>query len=356
MKLSCRCVIAHACSVSMVTYGAHEHKKRMLVGKLTNHLRNLTSDARKATDGGRCRDQSYHSSLEGRPTLSELTGEVLAFHKGEGRGHRLTPSQQFSLQLLKRIILTQFELLCVSVELQDDVEYAFGECRCLCEHTSLFNTKMMAGSKQSKCLEFADFADVMMSTQVQIVLNEFLHEPSIENIVSLARFEQSFISALAAMFATFTSLIVPPLSSQKLKAVFVSEEMFSMAQSSNLTWLDCLIPGAQSEVLRLTVKDLIANLWSRVTSQLLAHIQPLVTSGKHTEPVLTLLRKAAHHPGKQLLILPTRLCNYYLYILTTELEHHTAVKKCFWYVVSAIEHQQNLSSWDQGKKLCVSLD
>ena len=31
-----------------------------------------------------------------------------------------------------------------------------------------------------------------------------------------------------------------------------------------------------------------------------------------------------------------------------DLDHHTAVKKCLWYTLSSIEHQQALSKWDQG--------
>ena len=31
-----------------------------------------------------------------------------------------------------------------------------------------------------------------------------------------------------------------------------------------------------------------------------------------------------------------------------DLEYHTAVKKCLWYTLSSINHQQGLSKWDQG--------
>ena len=272
----------------------------MLVGKLSEHLRHLISETRKATDGVH---RSYHNSLERKPSLNELSNEVLALcacsaSTEKGRGHRPSSS---SLQLLKKIILTQFELLCVSAELQDDVEYAFSECRCLCEHTALFNANMTSNihtSNQShKYLQFADFADVAISTQTQLLLNAIVHDPSIMTIVSLAKFEHNFISALTAIFATFTSLFIPPVGSQRLKTVFVSEEMFSMAQKSTLSWLDCLIPGAQSEVLRLTVKDLLASLWGRVASHLVAVLQPLTVGGEHTEAVVALCRDAMEHPG-----------------------------------------------------------
>ena len=274
----------------------------MLVGKLSEHLRHLVSEAKKATDSGR---HSYHNSLHGKPSLTNLFSEVLAFRAVSSikrRGQRLSSKQLFSLQLLKKIILTQFELLCVSSELQDDVEYAFGECRCLCEHTVLFNTEMASQirkSSHSKCLQFADFADVAISTQTQLLLNAITHHPSIKMIVSLAKFEHNFISALGAIFATYTSLLIPAVGSQKLKTVFVSEEMFSMAhgQKSTLSWLDCLIPGAQSEVLRLTVKELLARLWGGVASQLVATLQPLTVGGEATDTVVRLLGDALKHPG-----------------------------------------------------------
>ena len=267
----------------------------MLVGKLSEHLRHLVSEAKKAIDSGR---HSYHNSLHGKPSLTNLSSEVLAFRAVSSikrRGQRLSSKQLFSLQLLKKIILTQFEL-------QDDVEYAFGECRCLCEHTVLFNTEMASQirtSSRSKCLQFADFADVAISTQTQLLLNAITHHPSVKTIVSLAKFEHNFISALGAIFATYTSLLIPAVGSQKLKTVFVSEEMFSMAhgQKSTLSWLDCLIPGAQSEVLRLTVKELLARLWGGVASQLVATLQPLTVGGEATDTVVRLLGDALKHPG-----------------------------------------------------------
>ena len=272
----------------------------MLVGKLSEHLRLLISEAKNATDGGR---HSYHRCLEEKPFLSELFSEVLAFRAAssvKGRGRRLSSKQLFSLQLLKKIILTQFELLCVSSELQDDVEYAFGEYRCLCEHTALFNAEMASiqtSKNQSKCLQFADFADLAISTQTQLLLNAITHRPSVKTIITLVKFEHNFISALTAIFATYTSLFLPPMGSQKLKTVFVSEEMFSMAQKSTLSWLDCLIPGAQSEILRLTVKELLARLWGSVASHLVAVLQPLTIGGESTEAVVMLLRDSLKHPG-----------------------------------------------------------
>lgn len=272
----------------------------MLVGKLSEHLRLLISEAKNATDDGR---HSYHSCLEGKPSLSELSSEVLAFRAAssvKGCGRRLSSKRLFSLQLLKKIILTQFELLCVSSELQDDVEYAFGECRCLCEHTALFNAEMafiQSSKNQSRSLQFADFADVAISTQTRILLSTITRHPSVKTIVSLAKFEHNFISALTAIFATYTSLFLPAVGSQKLKMVFVSEEMFSIAQKSTLSWLDCLIPGAQSEILRLTVKELLARLWGRLALHLVATLQPLTVGGESTETVGMLLRDALKHPG-----------------------------------------------------------
>ena len=254
----------------------------MLVGKLTEHLKYLISNTRNLTNGERRRDRSYHSILEGKPALTELTSQVIAFLPAkEGSSH------QFSL-----------ELLCLSVELQSDVEYAFSEFCSLCEHISHCNDKFASISLHSKCLEFAHFSDVAISTQMQVIVSIFLHEPSIEGIISVAKFEHGFINALVAIFATFTTLLQPSVGSQKLKTIFVSEEMFSIVHTSNLSWLDCLIPGVQSEVLRLIVEELIARLWSGVASYLVAHLQPLTAGGEHADSLLILLRQTLQHQGQ----------------------------------------------------------
>ena len=39
--------------------------------------------------------------------------------------------------------------------------------------------------------------------------------------------------------------------------------------------------------------------------------------------------------------------------LPADLDHHTAVKKCLWYTLSSIQHQQGLSKWDQGNNQSV---
>ena len=276
----------------------------MVVGKLAEHLSYLLSNVKRPTDGEGYQNLSYHSVLDGRTSLDDFIGEVLApssTQKGRGKLPPSGSSRLFSIQLLKKIVLTQFELLCVSLELQTDVEYAFAECRSLCEHVSRLNAMLSsAASLRSKCacLKFAEFADIVVSTQTQLIIDAFLQEPSLETIVKWAKFEHGFVHALSGIFATFTSLLQPSHRPQKLKTVFVSEEMFSMAQTANLTWLDCLIPGAQSETLRFTTRELITKLWGRVASHMVASLQPLAVGGAHTDSLLTLLRDALKSKGQ----------------------------------------------------------
>ena len=279
--------------------------------RLTQHLRHLSARASKDTP------VNYHScldELEGSD-LIDISSQVLQRQKGGGIGNRRTHAFNvspvkhresiYTLKLLKGILLAYFQLLCVSSELEDDVEFAFSEYRKICEITKQFvqscsevklhcvhSCKLSAGSN-AITVKFSDFAEVLVNSRSKVISNNIIQQPSKTTVLRHAKLEAGFIRALLGIFATFTNLLSSGCA-QQTKMEFVSEEMFSMTQGGvSITWFDCLIPGAQSEGLRVAAKEMTGRLWGRVAERLVGSLYPVLPGDGAMEklvPILNLLQ------------------------------------------------------------------
>ena len=294
------CCHSNSCLVGTRLRGAL-HLERMALYK-ADRLRHLLQCVRDVSSNNLIH---YQECINGKPPLLELTTELWDHQEG---GSHCNGVQIFALGILKRIFLAQFHLFCVCNELQDDVEYAFGELRILCEFAEHYNSRQAgpnccrradhARLKSGNHLHFTDLLGVLVSCRSILITEMILQDSAPNNIVRVAQFESSFVRALLGVCATYTSLLKNPShDAQKTKMVFVSEEMFSMAQHSKLTWLDCLIPGAQSEYLRNIGQQLTACVWKKVATELLAQAQPLVLGGNFVQKLVKQLTQAMEHQG-----------------------------------------------------------
>lgn len=207
---------------------------------------------------------------------------------------------EYSVQLLRRLILARFELLCVSTELIYDVRYSYTEIRDILLVLEAFNhhclgttvTLSSQGSEDTSrptfrylskerqhghVLELSNLIDAYINTHTKWLYSNLSGTPSSKNILHLAQFESSFTRALLGLLATYTSLLT------RKRKEYVSEEMFSMCLSQeSISWSDCLIPGAQSEIVWRTYHNVSRRLWSKVAEGLLARAQPVfVASSGH---------------------------------------------------------------------------
>ena len=176
----------------------------------------------------------------------------------------------YTSRLLRQIVLTQFELLCTSLELLEDVEYAFGACKAICVAADQFNSDVAKafGGRVAR-LTVADFATVVVETHSRRISRQ-LCSSSLRADVALreARFELGFVRAFLGILATYTSFFPRAPSTS-----YVSDEMFLIAKEQTPTWYDCLIPGAQCEALRVAAHDVVNALWGRVSSCLVTKLQ-----------------------------------------------------------------------------------
>lgn len=251
---------------------------------LSQHLRQVLS----------C--DSYSSAVEDQ-TLGDILADIESMVNLQLRGYerrRLEPRGAFlkhggilhAVYLLKRIIMARFQLLCVSAELENDVEYAFTEFRTICEAVETYNCTVIPKlnklhhSASIGCrtfeihpMEFADFTKVVAFCHSERIASRLLPNVAAETVLQEAKFEAAFARALVGIFSTYTNLLNECC--PKSTAVYVTEGMFSL---SNTSWLNCLIPGGESEGLRLTAQLLVADVWRCVSTALEARNQPLLLS------------------------------------------------------------------------------
>ncbi len=277
---------------------------------LTRRLRHLL---RCRVEGGS--PASYRLFTEQLTPLGNVLAQV---GLGVIRTRVGTGGDLYLVRLLKKVILAQFQLLFLSKELREDVRYAFGVCCGLSAMVESFNRSVSSScsspatyhhyrlppsslffDKIGTCeleLCFADISEVVLTLHAEQVATDILGLPAPrpESFLQLARFETSFLRAFLGVFATFTTLL------GHHKGAFVSEEAFSLAaeggQVEKITWLDCLIPGAQSEVLKKTEHVLLAGLWNRVSLKLIA--DHFLSDSQRAADFVALLRRAAEHEGE----------------------------------------------------------
>lgn len=250
-------------------------------------------------------------SLSYRGTLQTLASlNPLDFRKVG-----VVQDEEYSLLLLKKIILSTFELLCVSLELVHDVRYSYEEVKSILLSVEQFNKycsdlarkpislygSLPSSSRLSRKrmlgleIELADLTEVYIRSHVKWLASTLYSNLSSQNLLHLVKFERSFSKALLGLIATYTSLV--NAGSGTLKE-FVSLEMISMEPSNNgVSWMDCLIPGAQSEILRIASRDVFNRIWNNVAENLVAKAQPVLAGGWIMKEFVPWLSTASQHPG-----------------------------------------------------------
>ena len=234
---------------------------------------------------------SYREAVQLGPTgaASALQQPVLQVFKEVG----VVGDVEYSILLLRKLILARFELLCACTELIHDVKYSYREIKDTLLALEAFNhhtsskTSHKSGTTFHRCarkpghrIELADLVDIFISTHTKWLCTTIMcsDAPS-GKILHLAQFESNFVRAFLGLLGTFTSL----LSGKRRE--YVSSEMFGMCSDhDNIGWSDCLIPGAQSEILRRLYHSVSLRLWSKVAEGLVhTRSQPVIL--KQEDPI-----------------------------------------------------------------------
>lgn len=224
---------------------------------------------------------------EGSASLQHLIPSVFS-------GVSQNAEKQYTILLLRRLLMARFELLCISSELTEDVKYSYAKMKDILLSLEEFNSHCLGdtierlvtatratrdfrpiskeGQQSRTVIELASLMDVYTDARARQLCSVIYDSPSSEKIISLACFEKNLARALLGLIATYTTLFAKG-KVQTRQRKFVSEEMFDFSES--VSWSNCLIPGAQSEVLWRTYNEVLRRLWSSVAEHLIAKVRPV---------------------------------------------------------------------------------
>lgn len=221
--------------------------------------------------------------------------------------------KEYVALLLKKVMLVSFEVLCASLELVQEVEYSYSEFKDILlsvehfnntnsdnTHTHVHMRASYLSTKRTACwhIELSSLVEAHLMSRVHFLASALFNRPSPDSLLHLVQFEQIFSRALLAMIATYTSLLNVTDRKMQQRRQFVSAEVFSMhSLLDEVTWSDCLIPGAQSETLRTAGIDILSRLWSRVADELISRAQPLLSGSSTMEKSVPWLHRVSRNPG-----------------------------------------------------------
>lgn len=238
---------------------------------------------------------SYSSSVLGLSLLSELA-HAAASVSNVGRrldlGHcaaspcmMQNAEELYKMNLLKKCILTQFQLLCVSTELENGTDYVFESCREIVEAAGLYNGQTAAlftetnsaqcrGWLKTNQLSFADFVDTYVSSRSVYLAEKLLDSNcSTDQVLGVARVEATFIQSLVAVCAQHSLLGELPETSETPHKSSDTAGLIVQPQPSSC-------PSPLQQVWTKVVLLVVSKLWKEVSLCLKDEVQRRGYGGK----------------------------------------------------------------------------
>ena len=259
---------------------------------------------------------SYLSSVSGLSSLSQLVRSSFPIARGAGNGITLKGlgtvdanslweihsfEELYNRNLLKECIMTQFQLLCVSKELEEEVEQeqVAHACKEIVEAAELYNDRCAASWKQRKkrvsyaflakgmphynWIWFADFVETFVRCNSERVAAQFLSETcSANRVLAAARKASGIIRMLISISYSHSSLlcdvsVAPIVSVQPVPTRLQTPSDQNPSTSSSRKIQQASTPQQQT-VLR--TESLVASqFWKEVFLHLRTRVQRKVKLG-----------------------------------------------------------------------------
>lgn len=297
---------------------------------------------------------SYRDAMQQGPKAS-LKQVVTSTLEGGG------VAQDYKAFLLKKVILTSFEVLCASIDVAQEVRYSYAEFKDILVLVEQFNQQFIEEIRFSntypwhpplhtkalhlytvrrscQAIELSNLIDVYVKSRVMHLASSLSKKPPSDTLLHLVQFEKDFCMALVVMIGTYTSLF----NTTNKGSRFMSVEVSSLHLSpDNITWSDFVIPGEQSETLKASCADIFSRLWSRIAEDLVSSV--LVGSWAF-EQLVPWLHKASQYTGKGC----EEFHGVFMWCGFLDLEKFPIVASCLKHVSSTCLQQLSLVKWDAG--------
>lgn len=167
---------------------------------------------------------------------------------------------------LRQLLMTRFELLCNSMQLENHVRYAFNE---LCSLLDVARDKVnkmineIYGEMSSgEAIQSSELLDVLLACRKRVVVNKISYEISV--VEKVAR-QESYL--LRTVCAALLSLLPPPSWGGSVTGYILREGLDSVDDSD---WTNFLMPGINSQIFRDYVAMTTNRFWKTVSQDLVA--------------------------------------------------------------------------------------
>lgn len=165
---------------------------------------------------------------------------------------------------LRQLLITRFELLCNSIQLEYHVRYSFTE---LCSLLDLSRDKINEiieetyGSRD-EMIQCTELLDILLTHRRRVVVNKLCNELSV--IDKIARQENYLIRTV---YAALLTLLPPPSWGNNVTSYILRGGLDSVENSD---WTNFLMPGINCQVFRDCVAMATTRFWKAVSQDLVA--------------------------------------------------------------------------------------
>ena len=165
---------------------------------------------------------------------------------------------------LRQLLITRFELLCNSIQLENHVRYAFTE---LCSLLDLSRDKINEiieetyGSRD-EMIGCTELLDILLTHRRRILVNKLSNQLSVIN--QIVRQESYLIRTVCAALLT---LLPPPSWGNNVTSYILREGLDSV---DNSDWTNFLMPGINCQVFRDCVAMATTRFWKAVSQDIVA--------------------------------------------------------------------------------------
>ena len=209
--------------------------------------------------------------------------KIVTARTANGRTNKCLVGGQlrYCVLTLRQLLITRFELLCSSVQLEDHVRYTFNE---LCSLLNLARDKVNKiiedtyGSRD-EIIQSNEVLDILLARRRRRIVCKLSNELSV--IDKIARQESYLLRTVCAALLT---LLPPPSWGNSVTSYILREGLDSVDDSD---WTNFLMPGINSQIFRDYVAITTTRFWKAVSQDLVAmdHVSYGGISGRNVHDI-----------------------------------------------------------------------
>ena len=223
--------------------------------------------------------------------------------------------------LVRKIILTHLKVLCSSKDIFDDVPCGYEKCKDICLAIRQFNStvsflsrkKYVQIGKRCSCrkvevlrkINLYEIVEICTDSRARAVSVNITNNCSLETIMKLVKYENSFIMALLELVMTLSSVLDPSnseaedhLDNKPISEIPSSIHIgFPPTESINLTWKD-YVSDNHTALLKPLLEDTFRKLWKKIARNLSCWTRGHLEDGLESMSLLSALSGISFYTGK----------------------------------------------------------